>query len=349
MIKTLGIRDKGFSNVLGALSLMPSTSVREQLGDITSELGGKMVGPQEAGQAREAYRQQLLQPYQAQGTRPRSIAGLNDQAQTPPSLQDKIVFRDPIQDQLKLYQAHYGTLMAGREAIERDREEASQKRQDASLAQQDKIKTRSIELGLIGKGASPQIANEIAEYQMGLRDLEDLSDDAKNFRSTQARKDQAQIEEIGALTKKAQVQTQKIQTGKAQAPSSQMFQVVSPDGTTSSPMKLKEIRLYKGKPVGYPAGSQIRPVQKGQPQQQAPPNIETGNASLFQPFFGGVQGGPPLNRAPQGQMNFNLNQPQQPQRPLNPKQRETFNDIKRNRPDLTDEQVRTYMQKTGKM
>jgi hypothetical protein len=328
--------------------MMPSTDVRNQLSDITQSLSGQMIGPAEATQAREAYKQQLLQPYQQAGTRPRTIAALNDQAQTPPSLQDKIVFRDPIQDQLKLYQAHFGTMAAGRLAAEQSREEAAQKRQDALFDQQNKIKTRGIELELIGKyGASPQVASELSRYLMGQIDEGDLSEESQQFRSDQSKKAKAQIDELEARAKKDQAQAVKAARVKAQTPSNQMFEIVSPDGSVSSPMKLKEIRLYKGKPIGYAPGSQIRPVQQPATQPKVFQGISGQNPQYGFPLAPGGQGGPPLNRAPQGQMNFNLNQPQQPQRPLSPKQRETFNDIKRSRPDLTDEQVKTYMRSKG--
>lgn len=104
LTKTMGVRDKGFQSVIGALSMMPSTSVREQLGGIQKDLAGRMMGP---GQARDIKDKANLAGLFTPQT-PEQQANQAGAVQAGSDLQNKIVFRNPIQEELQLLQNRYG-------------------------------------------------------------------------------------------------------------------------------------------------------------------------------------------------------------------------------------------------
>ena len=65
------------------------------MGTKLREVMGMTAGPETAKQARETYKQNLLQPYRETETRPRSVEALP--YKTPPALEGKIVFKDPLE------------------------------------------------------------------------------------------------------------------------------------------------------------------------------------------------------------------------------------------------------------
>lgn len=98
-----------------AFSGMPDRKFEDTLGTQLNEIMGSAVGPTTAANARESYKQELLQPFRSQGSRPRSVGDLTKGG--PPSLQGKMVFRDPRREGLEKIIAQY----EGRDQLQQDR------------------------------------------------------------------------------------------------------------------------------------------------------------------------------------------------------------------------------------
>jgi hypothetical protein len=155
---------KGFWN---AFSGMPDTSIETQLGTKLNEINSSLTGPETARQARETYKQNLLQPYREQGTRPRTVSGLN--WMSPPDLQGKIVFRDPLKEaaavrqfeaeQLDKRLANTAWIEEQKERLRATLEEKKQRAADEKLTQQQKL------------AFSKDLANQIKFYRSnGVKD-----------------------------------------------------------------------------------------------------------------------------------------------------------------------------------
>jgi hypothetical protein len=174
---------KGFWD---ALSGYPNRSVQDQLGTVLRDASGSLVGPETARQARETYKQNLLQPYREQGTRPRTVASLD--YMRPPELAGKIVFRDPRREadavrqfeseQLDKRLANAAWIEEQKERLRATLEEKKQKAADEKLTQQQKL------------AFSKDLAGQIKFYRSnGVKDpnqarrlaLNDFADFAKNL------------------------------------------------------------------------------------------------------------------------------------------------------------------------
>jgi hypothetical protein len=98
-----------------AFSGMPDRGFEDQLGTQLSEIMGGATGPTTAANARDSYKQQLLQPFREEGSRPRSVTELTRGG--PPELKGKMIFRDPRREELDKINARY----EGQEQLLQDR------------------------------------------------------------------------------------------------------------------------------------------------------------------------------------------------------------------------------------
>lgn len=98
-----------------AFSGMPDRGFEDQLGTQLNDIMATATGPTTAANARESYKQQLLQPFRAEQTRPRSVTELTRGG--PPELKGKMVFRDPRREELDKINARY----EGQEQLLQDR------------------------------------------------------------------------------------------------------------------------------------------------------------------------------------------------------------------------------------
>lgn len=97
-------RMRKFWNVFSG---QPDLSIEAQLGEKMKEITSGFVGPETAKQAREVYKGELLAPFRAQGTRPRTVASLP--YRIPPSLASKMVLRDPRAEESEEFKQRLGT------------------------------------------------------------------------------------------------------------------------------------------------------------------------------------------------------------------------------------------------
>jgi len=98
-----------------AFSGMPDRGFEDQIGTKLSETLGSAVGPDTAMNLRESNKQNLLKPFRAEGTRPRSVEALN--YRQAPELEGKMVLRDPRREELSKIAARY----EGQEQLMQDR------------------------------------------------------------------------------------------------------------------------------------------------------------------------------------------------------------------------------------
>lgn len=112
-----------------AFSGMPDRGFEDQLGTQFSEIMSSATGPVTAANTRDSYKQKLLEPFRAEGSRPRSVGELTRGG--PPELKGKMVFRDPRREELD----KIGAQFEGREQLLQDR-----------LALTNEFKTREGEL-----------------------------------------------------------------------------------------------------------------------------------------------------------------------------------------------------------
>lgn len=110
---TIGIKGK-MRKFWDVFSGQPDLTPEAQMGDLVRKLSSQLTGPETARQARESYKGELLQPFRAQGTRPRSVEALP--YRTPPSLQDRIVLRDPREEKLEELQTRFQGQLANQQA-----------------------------------------------------------------------------------------------------------------------------------------------------------------------------------------------------------------------------------------
>jgi hypothetical protein len=135
--QTIGVKGK-LKGFWDAFSGMPNRSQEDQLGTILNQVTSSMVGPQEAKQARQTYKGELLEPFRAQGTRPRSVEQLP--YKTPPTLADRLILRDPRQEKLEELETRYGA------QLENQRVMQDQRYQDALGRQQNQSRLKLEEM-----------------------------------------------------------------------------------------------------------------------------------------------------------------------------------------------------------
>lgn len=143
-------KNKKFKGFWDAFSGLPSQDMSQQLGAKFKEITSGLVGPQQARTTREAYKQNLLQPYRQAGTRPRTVASLD--YTRPPELASKMIFRDPGAEELEEVKARYGAQFQNQLLLQDERHQDALRRLQESAFLREQGKTldyeRKLNLGI---------------------------------------------------------------------------------------------------------------------------------------------------------------------------------------------------------